>query len=160
MERVHPHWERALLIPILPSSHVGLLVCSLGLGELVGKPTGGGGQSGEPAAQGRRVQVPAADSMLQHFLPEDMSQVEQSAQEAPHEITMKSATAEPVPPRPPSREAEFPCVATALSGLIALELATSASLPAALWALSRALSAPQWGQVLLLCHEYREFILR
>lgn len=37
MEHVHPRWETALLIPILPSSHVGLLVCIFIRGELVGK---------------------------------------------------------------------------------------------------------------------------
>lgn len=68
MVRVHPHWERALLIPILPNSHAALWACSLGRGELVGKTTGGGGQGGEPAAQGRRVQVPAAEVHVTAFL--------------------------------------------------------------------------------------------
>lgn len=40
MEHVHPSWETALLIPILPNSHVGLLVCILIHGELVRKAGG------------------------------------------------------------------------------------------------------------------------
>lgn len=55
--------------------------------------------------------------------------MEQSASEVPHEITTKSAIAEPVPPWRPWHEAELPCVAKALRGLIALELAATASLP-------------------------------
>lgn len=76
-----------------------------------------------------------------------MPQVERSAQEAPHEITVTAAAADPVPPWHPSHEAECPCRATALSGLVALELAVSASPPAAPRALPRALPAPQWGQL-------------
>lgn len=40
MELVHPSWETALLIPILPNSHVGLLACILIHGELVTKAGG------------------------------------------------------------------------------------------------------------------------
>lgn len=37
MEHVHPSWERAPLVSIFPDSHVGLMVCTLSCGEVVGK---------------------------------------------------------------------------------------------------------------------------
>lgn len=40
MEHVHPHRETALPVPILPNSHVGLLVCILIHRELMGKAGG------------------------------------------------------------------------------------------------------------------------
>lgn len=40
MENVHPSWETALLIPVLPNSPGGLLVCILIHGEQVGKSGG------------------------------------------------------------------------------------------------------------------------
>lgn len=77
------------------------------------------------------MQVPAMDTHITAFSGRGQFsyQVEKSAQEVPCERTTKSAIAEPAPPWHPSHEAELPCMAMALRGLVAPELAAAAGLP-------------------------------
>lgn len=102
------------------------------------------------------MQVPAMDTHITAFFGRGQFcyQVEKSAQEVPCEITTKSAIAEPAPPWRPSHEAELPCMAMALRGLVAPELAAAAGLPRSTMSTgsSSVGTAPSRGRILLF-HE-------